>query len=179
MVRLLGWGVVASLAAGPFAARDIFVAWPVKLASALKGARGGDIVTLKNGEWTDAKFVINQGGRAGKPIETRAETPGGVKLGGWSSLEINAPYVTIDGLLFQGGATTQSAVIQFNSHHGIVRNTAISDYNPAPFANECYWGFFAGDDNLVERCYFKGKNHQHPLIGNAIEDSRRNTVRGS
>ena len=179
VARLLGWGVVASLAAGPLAARDLRVERPAQLASVLKSARGGDIVTLKNGEWKDAKFVINQGGSAGRPIEIRAETPGGVRLSGTSALEINAPYVTIDGLLFQGGAAKQSAVIQFKSHHGIVRNTAIIDYNPASFATECYWVFFAGDDNLVERCYFKGKNNQHPLIGNAIVDSRRNTVRGS
>ena len=165
--------------AGSLRARDVFVNGPAQLASSLKLARGGDTVTLKNGEWKDTKFVVNQGGSVGRPIEIRAETPGGVKLSGTSGLEVNAPYVTIDGLLFQGGATTQSAVIQFKSHHGIVRNTAIIDYNPPSFATECYWVFFAGDDNLIDRCYFKGKNNQHPLIGNAIVDSRRNSVRGS
>jgi poly(beta-D-mannuronate) lyase len=171
--------VVGGFVAGSLSARDLFVAGPAQLASSLKTARSGDTVTLKNGDWMNTKFVVNQGGSAGKPLEIRAETPGGVRLSGTSALEINAPYVTIDGLLFQGGATTQSAVIQFKSHQGIVRNTAIIDYNPASFATECYWVFFAGDDNLVEHCYFKGKNNQHPLIGNAIEDSRRNTVRGS
>jgi poly(beta-D-mannuronate) lyase len=36
--------------------------------------------------------------------------------------------------------------------------------------------FFEGDDNRIERCFFKGKNHLQPLIGNAIVDSRRNAV---
>ena len=179
VARLLGLGLLACLAAGHLAARDFMVEGPAQLARSLKAARAGDTVTLKNGDWKDAKFVINQGGGVGKPIEIRAETPGGVKLCGTSFLEINAPYVTIDGLRFQGGATTQSAVIQFKSHHGIVRNTAIIDYNPPSSATECYWVFFAGDDNLIDRCYFKGKNNHHPLIGNAIEDSRRNSVRGS
>ncbi len=179
LARVVAALVAVGFVAGSLGAREILVAGPGQLASALKSARAGDTVTLKNGDWKDTKFVVNQGGSAGKPIEIRAETPGGVKLGGTSFLEINAPYVTIDGLLFQGGATTQSAVIQLKSHHGIVRNTAIIDYNPPSFATECYWAFFAGDDNLVERCYFKGKNNLHPLIGNAIEDSRRNAVRGS
>ncbi len=168
-----------ALTLGSVAARDIFVEGPAQLASSLKAARAGDTVTLKNGDWKDAKFVVNQGGSAGKPIEIRAETPGGVKLSGSSALEVNAPYVTIDGFLFQGGATTQSSVIHFKSHHGIVRNTAIIDYNPPSFETECYWVFFAGDDNLVEQCYLKGKNNHHPLIGNAIDGSRRNTVRRS
>jgi len=165
--------------AGGLAAREIFVEGPAQLAGSLKAARGGDRVTLKNGDWPNTKFVVNQGGSAGEVLEIRVETPGGVKLSGSSALEINAPYVTIDGLLFQGGATTQSAVIQFNSHHGIVRNTAIIDYNPPSFSTECYWVFFAGDDNLLERSYFKGKNNLHPLIGNAISGSRHNTVRQS
>lgn len=171
--------VVAGCMAGNLSAREIVAAGPSQLAGALQAARRGDSVTLKNGEWKDTRFVVNQGGSPGEPLEIRAETPGGVKLSGASALEINAPYVTIDGFLFQGGATPLNAVIQFKSHHGIVRNTAIIDYNPPSFETECYWVFFAGDDNLVERCYFKGKNNHHPLIGNAIDGSRRNTVRGS
>lgn len=168
----LAWALpVATLAA-----RDIFVPGPGELSGALQAAQPGDVLILKNGMWTDAKLVVSQGGQAGQPVEIRAESPGGVTLSGASFLEINAPYVTIDGLLFHGGATTRASVIQFKSHHGVVRHTAIIDYNPPAFETECYWVFFAGDHNLVDRCYFKGKNNLHPLIGNAIEASRHNTV---
>ena len=169
----------AGLLAGHVMARDLPVETQAQLATALKTAGADDVIILKDGEWKDAKLTIKQGGQAGRPLVIRAENPGGVKFNGASSLEINAPYVTIDGFLFQGGAIQKGAVIEFNSHHGIVRNTAIVDYNPKAFETEYYWVFFAGDHNVVERSYFKGKNNLQPLIGNAIEDSRYNTVRGS
>ncbi len=174
MAAVVG-GLIAAFS-GPLTARDHFVEGPGELPTALKAARAGDTVTLKNGAWNDVKVVVNRGGEPDSPMIIRAETPGGVKLGGTSSLEINAPHVTVDGLWFHGGAITKGAVIQFKSHHGVVRNTAITDYNPASFETEYYWVFFEGDDNRIERCFFKGKNHLQPLIGNAIVDSRRNAV---
>jgi len=162
--------------ASPLRARDVLLAGPAELSAALKSARPGDVLILKDGTWRDARIVITKGGEAGRPVEIRAESPGGVTLGGKSSLTLDAAHVTVDGLLFQGGAIDGGAVIQLNSHHGIVRNTAIIDYNPAAFATEYYWVFFNGNDNVVDRCYFKGKNNLQPLIGNAIEDSRRNSV---
>jgi poly(beta-D-mannuronate) lyase len=36
--------------------------------------------------------------------------------------------------------------------------------------------FFNGDNNSLDRCYFKGKNNLQPLIGNAIEESRHHSV---
>ncbi|MEI6052718.1 MAG: polysaccharide lyase 6 family protein [Opitutaceae bacterium] len=171
--------IVAGLLVGNVMARDLRVETQMQLVTALKTAGASDVVILKDGEWKDAKLAIEQGGQVDHPLEIRAENPGGVKFSGASSLEINAPYVTVDGLLFASGAIQKGAVIQFNSHHGIVRNTAIIDYNPKAFETDYYWVFFAGDHNVIERCYFKGKNNLQPLIGNAIEDSRYNTVRGS
>jgi poly(beta-D-mannuronate) lyase len=164
------------LGAGSLTARDHFVEGPSQLSAALKAARAGDTVTLKNGAWSDVKLVVNQGGEPDKPVLIRAETPGGVKLGGASLLEINAAYVTVDGLWFHGGAIGKGSVVHFKSHHGILRNVSITDYNPPSFETEYYWVFFEGDHNRVERCYFKGKNHLQPLIGNAIVDSRNNAV---
>lgn len=157
-------------------ARDIAVRGPAQLASALSSVRPGDVVILSDGDWRDTKLVVGKGGTAARPVEIRAETPGRVTLCGGSFLTLNAPHVVVTGLLFQGGATSENSVIQFNSHHGVVRDTAVIDYNPAAFAAECYWVFFNGEDNRVERCYFKGKSNLHPLIGNAIEGSRRNSV---
>ncbi len=168
--------VILELLSAGLWGRDILVETPGQLAGALKAARPGDGVILKNGEWKDAKILVTSGGEPGRPVEIRAESPGGVTLSGGSILALNAPHVTVAGLLFQGGAITQNAVIQFNSHHGIVHDTAVIDYNPVSFGTAYYWVFFSGDDNRVERCYFKGKNNLEPLMGNAIEESRRNAV---
>ncbi len=173
---LLAFAVTAM---GPALAREIRVDGPQALTASLKTAEAGDVIILKDGGWRDAKISVNHGGEAGKPLEIRAETPGGVSLSGASFLAINAPYVTVGGLLFHGGAIARDAVIQLNSHHGIVRETAIVDYNPTAFDTRYYWVFFNGDDNLIDRCYFKGKSNLEPLIGNALEKSRRNAVTNS
>lgn len=167
--------VLIVLGHGALFGRTIAIKSPAYLRS-MDSARPGDIIVLKNGNWLDAKIIINGGGTSGKPVELRAETPGGVIFAGSSFLEINAPYVTVEGLFFYKGAISEGAVIQFNSHHGIVRNTAIVDYNPASFETKYYWAFFKGDNNLIDQCYFRGKNHLEPVIGNALEDSRHNGV---
>ena len=168
----------AGLIRPSLSAREFLVQDRAQLKIALQSVKAGDAVVLKNGDWTDTQILVSAGGETGKPVEVRAETPGGVVLRGSSSLAINAPYVTVDGLLFLGGAIASDAVIQFNSHHGIVRATAVVDYNPADFATKYYWVFFRGDDNVLERCYFKGKNHLEPVVGNELDDSRRNRVTG-
>jgi poly(beta-D-mannuronate) lyase len=157
---------------------------PVPNVAALPGALGlagpGDVIVLAKGNWPDAQIKIDRGGSKENPLTIRAESPGETLLTGTSYLEINAPHVVVDGLYFTQGAIDpkQFSVIHFKSHHGTVRNTAVIDYNPPEFEDESYWAYFSGDNNVVEKCYFKGKNNMHPLLGNAIDGSRTNTIRG-
>ena len=162
-------------------AREIPVANPASLQPALASAAPGDVIVLAKGTWTNTEIKVNRGGTAEAPLEIRAESPGGTLLTGGSFLHINAPHVMVDGLYFTQGCIDpeQFSVIHFKSAHGIVRNCAIVDYNPAAFDDDYYWVYFEGDNNLLENCYFKGKNNLHPLLGNAIEGSRTNTVRGN
>ena len=162
-------------------AREIPVANPASLPPALESAAPGDVIILAKGNWPDTEIKVNRGGNENSPLEIRAESPGETLLTGKSFLEINAPHVVVDGLYFTQGAINpeQFSVIHFKSHHGTVRNTAVVDYNPPGFEDESYWAYFSGDNNLLERCYFKGKNNMHPLLGNAIDDSRTNTVRSN
>jgi poly(beta-D-mannuronate) lyase len=83
------------------------------------------------------------------------------------------------GLLFQGGHIQKGAVILFASHHGTVRNTAIIDYNPPKFSTAYTWVLFSGSNNLVEKCYFKGKTNLRPVLSNGEPDCLYNTVRSS
>ena len=161
-------------------AREISVPNVGALAGALGSAGPGDVIVLAKGNWPDAQIKIDRGGSEQSPLTIRAEIPGETLLTGTSYLEINAPHVVVDGLYFTHGAIDpkQFSVIHFKSHHGTVRNTAVIDYNPPEFEDESYWAYFSGDNNVVEKCYFKGKNNMHPLLGNAIDGSRTNTVRG-
>jgi poly(beta-D-mannuronate) lyase len=160
-------------------AREIPVPNVAALAGALGSAGPGDVIVLAKGNWADAEIKVERGGSEQSPLTIRAESPGETILMGGSQLEINAPYVVVDGLYFLKGVidTEKFSVIHFKSHHGTVRNSAIVDYNPPEFEDEYYWAYFSGDNNLLEKCYFKGKNNMHPLLGNAIDGSRTNTVR--
>jgi poly(beta-D-mannuronate) lyase len=175
-LALFAVAVWAALCGGALRAREFTVKTNDQLKSALDRAGAGDVVILTKGGWNDADIVVSKGGRLGSPVVIRAEVPGETILSGSSSLEINAPYVTVDGLFFQAGSVTKQAVILFNSDHGVVKNTAIADYNPPSFETGYYWVFFNGESNTLDRCYFKGKNNRQPLIGNAIEQSRRHLI---
>jgi len=160
---------------GTVLAKEITIADPTCL-SLIDTALPGDVITLKDGNWNDALIQIKKGGTEKVPVLIKAETPGGVILGGSSSLMIEAPYVTVDGLLFLNGAITKGSVIWFKSNHGIVQNTAIIDYNPADFKTGYRWVVFSGENNLIDRCYFKGKNNANPVVNNDDGDSRSNSV---
>ncbi len=160
---------------GTVLAKEIIIADPTSL-SLIDTALPGDVITLKNGNWNDALIQIKKGGTEKAPVLIKAETPGGVVLSGTSSLVIDAPYVTIDGLLFTDGAIAKESVIWFKSHHGIVRNTAIINYNPANFKTKYFWVVFSGENNLIDKCYFKGKNNMGPVVNNDDGDCRSNSV---
>ena len=165
----------------PLHAREIPVPNPASLAPALESAAPGDVIILAKGNWPNTEIKVNRGGSEASPLEIRAESPGETLLTGSSYLQINAPHVIVDGLYFTQGCidSEKAFVIHFKSNYGVVRNCAIVDYNPESFDDEYYWVYFEGDNNLLEKCYFKGKNNLHPLVGNAIVGSHTNTVRGN
>ena len=170
----LFFGVVASVFHGSnLSAREIFVATPAEL-KLLESALPGDVIILKNGIWTDAPISVKKGGAAESPLLIRAETPGNVVFKGNSTLEIRAPYVTADGFLFTGSHEKGDAVA-LRSHHGILRNSAIIDYNPQNLETKFSWVTFAGESNLVDHCYFRGKDNPNPVISNYF-GFRHNTV---
>jgi poly(beta-D-mannuronate) lyase len=147
-----------------------------ELATAIAAAKPGDTIVLRDGIWKDERIVLTSAGAPGAPITLRAQTPGKAVLGGASSLTFAAPYVNVEGLLFQDGAIDKGSVISFKSDHCRFTESAIVNYNPAELTTQYYWVYFEGSDNVAERDLFQAKNHMGPLVGNAIKDSRRNTV---
>jgi poly(beta-D-mannuronate) lyase len=165
-------------------ARDIVVKSAIEFKAALSAAASGDVVLVESGTYSDIKIKFTRGGTATRPLTVRAKVPGEVILNGTSDCNFNFPHVVVDGLFFYKGTINpgegeDNSVIRFSSQHGVLKNTAIVDYNPRDFKTSYYWIFFDGSNNTVERCYFKGKNNKQPLIGNAIEESRYNAVKFS
>lgn len=151
-------------------------AGPAELAAVLARAQPGDTIVLGDGTWRDVAVVLSAAGTAAAPVTVRARTPGRVVFSGESSLVFAAPHVIVDGLRFTAGATKRNSVVQFNSDHGRLTNSAVIDYNPPDVATGYYWIYFQGNDNRVDHCFFQGKSHQQPVIGNHLKDSRRNAV---
>jgi len=174
--RAVAWAVVFVVSASAAGAREAVVENPAQLAAVLPQAGAGDTIVLRKGDWPNVPLVVTKGGSKGRPLVIRAERPGETVLGGVSFLRIAAPFVVVDGIMFHRGAIQEGAVVTFASHHGELRNTAIIDYNPPSSDTQYYWVFFDGEHNTVDRCYFKGKNHHGPVIGNAREGSRHNAV---
>lgn len=174
-----GWVVwVGSM--GLLLGRDVAVKNVAELKGAVASASSGDVIKLAKGHYDNVNVKVAHNGAQGRPITILSAQPGEAIFGGTSTFEINGAHVVLDGLFFYKGASAgddhDRAVIMFNSHHGVIRNTAIVDYNPTEFANGYYWIFFNGNYNLADRCYFKGKNNLQPLVGNGLEGSHHNGV---
>lgn len=172
--------VIFALAGSVAAPRgaDLLVSNLPELRAAIKSARPGDVIVMKSGTWTDAQIVFDATASAAAPIRLRAQTPGTVILNGASTLTFAAPHLMVEGLSFKGGALTGGTVIRFASHHGRLSETAVIDYNPPAGGSDYHWVIFDGDDNRVDRCYFKGKNNRRPVMANRA-GARRNRVETS
>jgi hypothetical protein len=171
----LAMTTLARAMAGP-AATEFTAANPAELAAALARVQPGDTIVLADGTWRDAQVALTAAGTAGAPVTVRARTPGRVIFSGDSALTFAAPHVVVDGLLFTAGTTKRNSVVQFDSDHGRLTNSAIVDYNPPDVATAYYWVYFQGSHNRVDHAYFKGKSHQQPVVGNHIRGARHNTT---
>ena len=147
-----------------------------QLTAAIAASNAGDTIIMSNGTWTNVTINFNATATAALPVVLRAQTPGKVILNGSSSLLFSAPYLIVNGLYFSGGALTTGSIVRFNSTNCRLTNTAILNYNPPSVSTSYYWVYFDGSYNRVDNCYFKGKNHHQPTIGNDASGSRYNTV---
>ena len=132
------------------------------LNAAVPKAKPGDEVVLADGEYRDAKLAIHGGGAEGAPILVRAETVGGVRLTGESSLRLWGKFVTVQGFSFVDGHSGSSDVVQFrrNSDEAAtdcrLTRCSIIDYN-APGGGETKWVSIYGQRNRVDHCTIAGK----------------------
>src|SRR5689334_20246774 len=92
-------GFVGSTQATERAARDA-----TQFGECVRASGPGDTIIMTAGTWTDAQLVIDAGGDAKSPLTVRAQQPGGVILSGHSLLQLKAPHVVVQGLLFRDGS---------------------------------------------------------------------------
>ena len=143
---------------------QIFVEDVNALKLAIKEAKAGNEIVLKNGVWKDAQINFFGKGTKENPITLRAETPGKVFLEGQSFLHLGGNYLVVDGLYFRNGYSPTS-VIKFMinkdsiANNTRVTNTVIEDFNKPNRALNDRWIEFYGKHNKLDHCYISGKSN--------------------
>lgn len=129
------------------------------LQSAIEGARPGDTLVLKNGTYaTVAALEVACAGDVNGRITIKAESVGGVKIGGTHGFTVVAPaaYVVIEGFRFIHAAGTNTIGVGA-SHVRFTRNTFACSGPGAELD-------VAGDDAEVDRNEFRDKR----AVGNML-----------
>ena len=81
------------------ATNSILVSNSSELNEAIKNAKAGDNITLKNGTYKDLEIVFEGEGTKDNPIILQAETAGKVFIECESSLKIGGNFLEVKGLL--------------------------------------------------------------------------------
>lgn len=132
------------------------------LHAAVPKAKPGDEIVLADGEYRDAALAIHGEGAGGAPILVRAETVGGVRITGASSLRLWGKFVTVQGFSFVDGYSGRGDLVQFRRKSGEhatdcrLTRCSIVDYN-SPEGRSGKWISLYGQRNRVDHCYIAGK----------------------
>ena len=152
------------------ASNKILVSTNVELKEAIKNAKAGDNILLKNGVWKDVEIKFTVEGTEKNPISLKAETAGEVFIEGVSSLEISGNYLIVSGLFFRNGHSPKANVIAFRTsskvvaNHSKVSNCVILDFNNLERDQDNLWVQFYGKHNTLENCYIAGKTNGGPTV---------------
>jgi len=173
-MRLLGFYVLLGLsgttlfADGALAAegRVLRVGDPTAFEQAVRIARAGDTVELADGQWRDARLVLQGRGQAGKPIRLVAQTPGKVVLTGQSDLRLAGEYLEVSGLVFRDGWAPGNEVVSFRTSptaravHSRVSAVVIDGYNKPDRDESDHWVALYGHDNRFDHSQLVGKTNR-------------------
>ncbi len=129
---------------------------------AIKVAKAGDVLILKNGVWKDVEINAFGTGTKELPIIIKAETAGKVIITGNSTLNIYGDFIIVSGLWFKDGYSTYKSVVQFKKNAKLfanncrLTNSTISYYKVTPGVKD-HWVDIWGKNNRVDHNNFTGK----------------------
>ncbi len=124
--------------------------------AAVAAARPGDRIVLANGIWSDVELRLRGEGLADSPIELTAEEAGKVIVSGQSNLGISGSYIVVSDLVFKGGHTPTSAVIEFRTskedlaNHSRVTNVVIDSFTNPERNSSDVWVAVYGKNNRFD-----------------------------
>jgi poly(beta-D-mannuronate) lyase len=133
--------------------------------SAIKEAKAGDRIILKNGVWKDVKLNAFGLGTQENPIYVSAETPGKVIISGNSTLNIYGEYIVVSGFWFKDGKSKYKSVVQFRKDSKtFANNCRLTNSTISYFENVAglkdHWVDLWGKNNRVDHNNFTGKTSE-------------------
>ena len=160
MLKLL-WSLLAVAAVLPGVAKEYRVSLP-EVAAALRQAGPGDRIVVEDGDYRDLELKWRGRGAAGAPLRIETATPGGVKIGGSSSLRLAGQWLEIAGFDFRGGTAPKGAVVEFRCGQEVADDCRLTDcvidgYNPVRRDMAYSYVILYGRRNRVDHCTFAGK----------------------
>ena len=168
------------LAAAPTAARGADLRLPLeKVAAALAAAQPGDRIVIADGTYRDAELKWLGRGTEEAPILIEAQTPGGVRIEGGSTLRLAGEWLEVSGLDFRDGFAPKGSVVEFRcggevANHCRLTDCVIDGYNPVRRDIAYSYVLLYGRHNRVDHCAFTGKlNLGVTLIVNLEEERSR------
>lgn len=150
--------------------KDVLVSSDSQLKEAIKNAKAGDNIILKNGTYTDIKIKFYGEGTKENPITLKAETAGRVFIEGLSNLQLGGNYLFVEGLYFKNGYTPTGEVIRFKidekriAFNSKVSNIVIDEFTQLDREVTDHWVEFWGQHNELSNNYIAGKSNFGPTI---------------
>lgn len=154
-------GVLAVALASQAAAEEFRATLP-EVAAVLRKAKAGDRIVVADGDYCDLELKWRGAGAEGAPVRIEAATPGGVKIGGASTLRLAGRWLEVAGFDFRGGTAPKGAVVEFRCGQDVADDCRLTDcvidgYNPARRDIAYSYVILYGRRNRVDHCTFAGK----------------------
>ncbi|WP_245999534.1 chondroitinase-B domain-containing protein [Paraflavitalea soli] len=159
-------------------ATTILVSNPQELNAALSKAQPGDSILLKGGTWKDVPLIIETSGTKEKPLVIAAQEPGKVQFTGNSFIRFGSDYVTVSGIHFTDGYTTDRAVVEFRNKEQQLANNCrltqcvIENYSRPDRFNTDHWLILWGQHNRIDHCVIGDKLNSGTTLIVELNDER-------
>jgi poly(beta-D-mannuronate) lyase len=156
-----------------------FVTNNTELNQAIKEAKPGTEIVLKDQIWKDAQIKFYGNGTKEKHITLKAETPGKVFLEGESFIHLGGENLIVDGLYFRNGFSPKESILKYRigkdstAFNCRITNTVIKNFTkPSRLIND-HWVDFYGKHNQLDHCYIEGKSNDGETI-RVFQDGNKN-----
>ena len=149
---------------------DILVSNESELKKAIKDAKAGDNIILKNGTYTDINIKFYGEGTEKQPITLKAETFGKVFIEGVSDLKLGGKYLVVEGLHFRNGYAPTRQLVNFRidskkaAYHSKFTNNVIEGFTKPDRHAKDHWVEFWGQHNELSNNYIAGKANYGPTV---------------